>query len=173
MITTKPPFLKSRGAIIILCIIGVALLSGCAGVQASDIKLVKLTIAASVNWDNDPEADGVQFRIRPQDVDGLLVPDSCVINARLWAQLDEDGKEKGELIQEWNKIQVSRKDYIEHVGARVRLEYTAYVPVPKDNGILWIEVITSDGRSFPFEEANVRLGYYNLPDIKRDIGCCP
>ena len=157
----------------ILCITGIAAVSGCTDAQAADINLVKLTISASVNWDKDPEADGVQFIIRPQDDSGLLIKDKCIINSRVWLQQDEEGKEKGKLIDEWHQFQVTRKDYDEYVGARIRLEYHGYVPLPPENGILWIEVITSDGRSFSFQEANVRLGYYNLPDIKRDIGCCP
>ena len=97
-----------------------------------DISIVKVSISASVNWDKDYEADGVQFVIRPQDADGFLIKDKCSINARLWLQNDVDGKEKGQLIQEWSQIKVSSGDYPDHVGARVRLEYKDYVSLSQE-----------------------------------------
>ena len=160
--------------IVLLPIMGmIVLFTGCIDSNEDNIADVKLIISASVNWDDDPEADGIQFIISPIDKDGFLIKDKCVINAKLWSEQDKDSLNKGTLIQVWEGIHVIPKDYTKELGARVSLEYNNYKPLPHENGMLQVEVTISDGRRFTFPETNVRMGYFNWAEVQRQAGCCP
>lgn len=174
--TTKIQQLEKGPAVLLEVIVAlVVILSGvvflgCNSIQAtSKIHKVKLLISASVNWDEDAESDGVQFLLVPEDSDGWPVRDELNISATLWAQPDVFKKEKGKLLQEWKDIRITKRTYERYGEARVRLEYSGYVPQPNEYGILQITAQTADGRVFSFEEA-IKLGYSsNSPGPP---GCC-
>ena len=160
---------------VLACFAMVVLACSCAG-ALTDIEAVGFIVSGAVNWDDDPEPDGIQFVIRPQDVEGFMVKAEGSLNTKLWSQPDDFKEEKGELIQEWNDIHVKKKDYTEDLIARIRLEYDDYAPVPGERGILEVTLTIPDGRSFTFEESNMSLnprqgiqgtGEQLLP------GCCP
>lgn len=156
----------------LVCFAVAVVAPGCAHTPV-DIKAVGFIVSGAVNWDNDPEPDGVQFVIRPQDVDGFMVKAEGNLNARLWSQPDASKEEKGELIQEWSDIYVTKKDYTEDLLARIRLEYNDYTPVLGERGILEVMLTVPDGRSFTSEESNISL---NPPQGIREQpppGCCP
>lgn len=160
---------------VVACFAAAVLACSCAGTP-EDIEAVGLIVSGAVNWDDDPEPDGVQFVIRPQDVEGFMVKAEGSLNAKLWSQPDDFKEEKGKLIQEWSDIHVTKKDYTEDLIARIRLEYNDYAPVPGERGILHVTLTMPHGRSFTFEESNMslnprqgiqRTGEQLLP------GCCP
>jgi len=137
--------------------------------QTSGIHKVRLLISASVNWDEDVEADGVQFLLIPEDSDGWPVRGELTVNASLWSQPDIFKRGKGKLIQEWKDIRITKRTYEGYGEARVRLEYSGYVPQPNEYGILEIKVQTADGRVFSFEES-IKLGYSSTE--QESPGCC-
>jgi len=138
----------------------------------TDIKSVDLIVSAATNWDDDPEPDGVQLIVRPQDDTGLVLRAEGSLNARLWSQPDASKEKKGKLIQEWSDIYVTKKDYTEDLLARIRLEYNDYTPVLGERGILEVTLTLPDGRSFTSEESNISL---NPPQGRGACppGCCP
>ena len=139
-----------------------------------DVTAIGFIVAASVNWDDDPEPNGVAFAVRPQDADGFMVKAEGNLNARLWAQPDRGADKKGELIQEWNDIHVTRRDYgKKDLAARIRLEYADYKPALGEWGILEVIFTLPSGKSFTFSESKISL---NPPQGWRDQlapGCCP
>ena len=158
---------------VLACSAMVVLACSCAGTPA-DIEAVGFIVSGAVNWDDDPEPDGIQFVIRPQDVEGFMVKAEGSLNTKLWSQPDDFKEEKGELIQEWNDIHVTKKDYTEDLIARIRLEYDDYAPVPGERGILEVTLTIPDGRSFTFEESNI--GLRPSPGVTREqqpSDCCP
>ena len=166
---------RSIALLTLVCVAGTIVAPGCAHNSVmTDIKSVDLIVSAVVNWDADPEPDGIQFIMRPQDDTGLVVRAEGILNAKLWSQPYTSRDKKSKLIEEWSNIQVTKKDYTEELGVRVHLEYSDYVPHPCENGILEVTLVTLDGKSFWFEEANIMLGYSN----KKSGGtppsaCCP
>jgi hypothetical protein len=156
-----------------------ATFSACVGGRTENITSVKFSVSASVEWDNDFQGDGVQFTLRPLDDTGFLVRDNLLINAKLWKQQGDNNTDNLTLIQEWEGISVTKKDFDQY-GAGVRLEFTNYVPSQQDSGILAVEAFAPDGRKFSFQESNVRLGYYNILNIGTTCNptagsssCCP
>jgi len=139
------------------------------GKSEAKIHTVKLLVSAAVNWDEDMEADGIQLLLIPEDTDGWPVRGDMIVAASLWSQPDIYKIERGDLIQEWQDISVTKHTYERYGEARIRLEYTSYVPEPDEYGILEITVQTEDGRFFPFEEV-LRLGY--SPNEQGASGCC-
>jgi hypothetical protein len=78
-------------------------------------------------------------------------------------------KEKGKLIQEWKDIRITKRTYERYGEARVRLEYSGYVPQSNEYGILQITAQTADGKGFSFEEAT-KLGYSS--NGQEPASCC-
>ena len=105
----------------------------------------------------------------------LVVKAEGSLNATLWLQPDASKEERGQLIQKWSDIHVTKKYYTEELGLRVRLEYSGYTPHPREHGILEVTLIMPDGKSFSFEEANVRLGISLREEIRGQPPpvCCP
>ncbi|MBM3118511.1 MAG: hypothetical protein FJ006_03000 [Chloroflexi bacterium] len=125
---------------------------------APDVTAIGFIVSASVNWDDDPEPDGVAFALRPQDADGFMVKAEGNLSARLWSQPDRFVENKGELIQEWNDIRVTRRDYDKRdLAARIRLEYADYKPAPSECGILEVTFTLPGGKSFTFSESKISL----------------
>jgi len=139
----------------------------------TDIKSVDLIVSAATNWDDDPEPDGIQFVVRPQDADGFMVKAEGSLSARLWSQPDASKEEKGKLIQKWSDIHVTKKAYTEDLIARIRLEYNDYTPVLCERGILEVTLTLPDGRSFTFEESNISLNPLQGIREQPPPGCCP
>jgi len=139
-----------------------------------DVTAIGFILSASVNWDDDLEPDGVAFALRPQDADGFMVKAEGNLNAKLWLQPDRFVEKKGELIQEWNGIHVTRRDYSKRdLAARIRLDYADYKPAPGERGILEVILTLPWGKSFTFSESNISL---NPPQGMREQlvpGCCP
>jgi len=139
-----------------------------------DVTAIGFIVSASVNWDDDPAPDGVAFALRPQDADGFMVKAEGNLSAKLWSQPDRFAEKKGELIQEWNGIHVTRRDYDKRdLAARIRLEYADYEPAPGECGILEVIFTLPSGKSFTFSESNISL---NPPQGMREQvapGCCP
>ena len=163
---------KGLGILMVACFAAAAVGSSCAHTPV-DIEALGIIISASVNWDDDPEPDGIQFAMRPQDADGFMVKAEGITNAKLWSQPDFSTAEKGRLIQEWNRP-ITKKDYTKDLIARIRLEYDGYIPRPGESGILELMFTTPDGKSFSFEETNIRLAYYSHELREQPPqGCCP
>jgi hypothetical protein len=141
---------------------------------APDVTAIGFIVSASVNWDDDPDPDGVAFALRPQDADGFMVKAEGNLSARLWLQPDHFAEKKGELIQEWNGIHVTRRDYSKKdLTARIRLEYADYKPALGESGILEVIFALPEGKNFTFSESNISL---NPPQGMREQlapGCCP
>ena len=157
---------------VLACFVVSVLACSCTGTP-TDIETVDLIVSGAVNWDDDPEPDGIQFIIRPQDANGFMVKAECSLNAKLWSWPDNFKEGKGKLIEEWSDIHVTKKDYTEDLIARVRLEYNDYTPVPGERGILEVTLTMPDGRSFTSEEGSISL---NPPrGIRQQLppGCCP
>ena len=151
----------------------------CYGAATENITSVKFSVSASVDWDNDCQGDGVQFTLRPLDDTGFLVRGNLLVNAKLWKQQGDNDSDNMTLIQEWEGIRVTKKDFDDY-GAGIRLEFTNFVPSPPDNGILAVDAYSPDGRKFSFQESNVLLGYYNIRNINTTCNptsgsssCCP
>ena len=139
-----------------------------------DVTAIGFILSASVNWDDDPAPDGVAFALRPQDADGFMVKAEGNLSAKLWSQPDRFAEKKGELIQEWNGIHVTRRDYDKRdLAARIRLEYADYKPTRGEGGILEVIFTLPEGESFTFSESNISL---NPPQGMREQlapRCCP
>lgn len=165
-------------AVAVICTTISVTFFACDGAKTENITSVKYSISASVDWDKDQAADGVQFRIRPLDDYGLLVKDNMVVNAKIWKLLDENNSDNITLLQEWDGINITKKDFDQY-GAVVRLEFTNYVPLAPDKGKLWVEAFVPDGRNFSFQESNILLGYYNILNTtvcnpsSGSSSCCP
>ena len=154
-------------------ILSSAVFSSCNSNQTTTkIHAVKMLLSASVNWDEDSEPDGVQFLLIPTDVDGWPVRGDMIVGASLWSQPSVFKREKGELIQEWKDLRITKRTYERYGEARIRLEYSGYVPQPSEYGILEVKVQTTDGRFFSFEEA-LRLGHsWTEINTQSPSGCC-
>jgi len=156
----------------LVCLIVAVVAPGCAHTPV-DIEAVGFIVSGAVNWDNDPEPDGIQFVVRLQDADGFMVKAEGSLSARLWSQPDVLKEEKGKLIQEWSDIHVTKKDYTEDLLARIRLGYNDYTPVLGERGILEVTLTLPDGRSFTVEESNISLNPLQGIREQPPPGCCP
>ena len=86
----------------------------------------------------------------PKDDIGLLVKAEGSLSAKLWLQPYFDVVEKNKLVQEWSDIRVTEKDYAEFLGARIGLEYDAFMPAGREEnqrGILEVTFMMSGGKS--------------------------
>ena len=102
------------------------------------------------NTDADPKADELQVNIQPYGINDTPIDAEGVVSAKLWLAtgLFKDVNKKGELLQEWYGIHISKDDY-DSLGAIVRLEYhNGYVPEEGDSGILEVTFTTPDQKSF-------------------------
>jgi len=164
---------KSSIAVLASSVILAILCCSCVSTP-TEVTAIGFIILASVNWDDDPDPDGVAFALRPQDADGFMVKAEGNLSARLWLQPDHFAEKKGELIQEWNGIHVTRRDYSKKdLTARIRLEYADYKPALGESGILEVIFALPEGKNFTFSESNISL---NPPQGMREQlapGCCP
>jgi hypothetical protein len=109
------------------------------------------------NWDADPEADGLEVNIIPKDAQDKEVKAPGTVSAKLWLQKSILEPEKGELIQTWTDIPVSKEDYGFIGGAILRLEYHAFTPTGDQWGILEVTFTNPDG-TFAAREKDIHLG---------------
>lgn len=98
------------------------------------------------SWDYDPEVDGMDFVIRPEDAGGKMVRTPGLVTAKLWFEKEEGVK--GDFIQEWTDIEVTEDDYAFPMGVTIRLEYQEFQPPPRQYGIIEVTFVTPDGKSF-------------------------
>jgi len=111
------------------------------------------------NWDADPDIDGIKFDLTPKDAEDRMVETPGVISAKLWLEQSFlEGGGKGDLIQEWSNIQVTKDDYGWLLGATIRLEYEVFQPQEMQFGILEVTLVTPDGKSFTARATDVLLG---------------
>lgn len=164
---------KSSTAVLASSVIMAVL--GCSCVSTPpDVTAIGFIILASVNWDDDPDPDGVAFALRPQGADGFMVEAEGNLSAKLWSQPDRFAEKKGEPIQEWNDIYVKRRDYSKKdLVARIRLDYADYKPTPGERGILEVIFTLPGGESFTFTESNISLNPPQGMSEQLAPGCCP
>lgn len=142
-----------------IVLVGVILLSGCTGkpsysdtgngtanspseaaapaaqekptVKVLPVATLDLWMATMENWDEDPEADGIEATIAPRDKDDKMQYAEGVVNAKVYTRSLNTSTykyEKGELVKEWSNVPIT-KDQYGFLGAPVRLEFdSAYTP---------------------------------------------
>lgn len=112
----------------------------------------------SKNWDADPEVDGIEFDLTPKDAEDKMVETLGVVSAKLWLEKSFlEGGGKGDLVQEWSNIQVTKNDYDWVWGVTIRLEYKGFEPEEMQFGIFEVTLVTPDGKSFTARESSVML----------------
>jgi hypothetical protein len=109
------------------------------------------------NWDADPEVDGIKFNLTPKDIKDRMVETPGVVSAKLWLELSFPETGKGDLVQEWSDIQVTKGDYDWLTGVTIRLEYRAFQPKQYQFGILEVTLQTPDGKKFTARASSVML----------------
>jgi hypothetical protein len=110
------------------------------------------------SWDADPEVDGIEFDLTPKDIEDKMVETPGVVSAQLWLERPFPETGKGDLVQEWSNIQITKDDYDWLMGVTVRLEYKGFEPEEMQFGILEVTLVTPDGKSFTARENTVLLG---------------
>jgi hypothetical protein len=120
------------------------------------LDLFPFTMAES--WDADPEIDGLEVEIYPKDAEDDRVRAEGTVSAELWLQKSLFESEKGDLVQTWSGISITEDDYGFIGGAKVRLEYSGFMPTEDQWGILEVTFTTLDGKSFTAREKDVHLG---------------
>ncbi len=105
------------------------------------------------NTDADPKADELRVAIQPYGINDTPIDAEGVVSAKLWLAtgLFKDVNKKGQLLQEWYGIHISKDDYGSQ-GALLRLEYNEYVPEEGDYGILEVTFTTPDQKSFTAQD---------------------
>ncbi len=98
------------------------------------------------------------MNIWPKNVEDHTVEAAGTVSAKLWLQKSFFESEKGELIQTWSNIPVSKDDYGFLGGAVIRLEYSGFIPMEHQYGILEVTLTTTDGKSFTTREKGIHLG---------------
>ncbi len=124
-------------------------------------KVVTIDIGWPVaeNWDADPDIDGIELYLRPEDAQGKMVETASVVSAKLWLERSIiEGGGKGSLIQEWSGIQLTKEDYDWLYGATIHLEYKGFRPASIQFGILEVTFVTPDGKSFGARANYIVLG---------------
>ncbi|MBR9682554.1 MAG: hypothetical protein GOV02_02675 [Candidatus Aenigmarchaeota archaeon] len=119
-------------------------------VQETTVQTLELFLAMGKSWDADADPDGIEVTIMPKDRDDDLVKTAGTLSAKLYYREydDEFNAVKGDFIEEWTNIQVTKSDY-GFMGAEIRLEYkSGFVPKGSDYGWLDVTLITPDGKSF-------------------------
>lgn len=111
------------------------------------------------SWDADPELDGIEIQLTPKDAEDRTVETEGVVSARLWLERSfMEGGGKGDLVQEWSGIQVTKDDYDWLMGATIRFEYKGFQPKRMQLGILEVTLVTPDGKSFTARWSSLFLG---------------
>ena len=166
-------YLRTVVNILPLLAISSALLCSCASIPA-EVTEIGFVVSALTNWDDDPEPDGVAFALRPQDAEGFMVAAEGSLSAKLWSQPDVFTENKGALIQEWNGMQVIKRDYDKKdLAARISLEYADYVPASGEYGILEVVFALPQGKSFTFAQSNISLNPRQGLTQQLVPRCCP
>ncbi len=100
-------------------------------VKMLPVVMLDLWTASMKNWDEDPEADGIEATIAPRDKDDKMQYAVGVVNAKAYERNLNTSTykyEKGELVKEWSNISIT-KDQYGFLGAPVRLEFDpSYAP---------------------------------------------
>jgi hypothetical protein len=123
------------------------------------ILAVEIGQAMGLNWDSDPDPDGIECYLAPRDLQGELIAAPGTASAQLWLSLSVvESSRKGDLVQEWSGIKVKAGDYDPTSGALIRLEYRNFTPDMIAYGILEVTLETADGKKFTAREDSVILG---------------
>lgn len=124
----------------------------------AEVQTIDLGWPTPENWDADAETDGIEFNISPKDSKGDTVVTDGTINAKLYENVGFAADQKGDLIQEWNNIKVS-KDNFSFMGAKVRLEYKSGFKTTEPYAQGWLDItfVTPGGKEFNATQKNVFL----------------
>ena len=89
---------------------------------------------------------GLEIMLIPRDSKGFVVEAEGTLNAKLWLQYGS-GSEPilGDLICEWNNLQISKDDYTRFLGANIELIYTEVLDLWNAVGFLEVTFISPDG----------------------------
>lgn len=122
------------------------------------------------NWDADAEIDGLEFTLRPRDLNDNMIPTDGTVKAKMWEYrcVDRDiifedvycKKEdcgNNEPTENWS-IGI-KKDGFGYSGTKIRLEYKEYNITDDEykKGCLEIVLVTPDGKEFTVKKDTVFL----------------
>lgn len=119
-----------------------------------EVATLDVWLAKMDNWDADPDADGIEIQIQPRDSNDKPQYVAGVANARAYTRNLNTSTfkyEKGELVKEWNNIQIdSEYDFL---GKKIRLEFDeGYVT---DAGLYLEFDFIYDGKTYSVVEDSV------------------
>ena len=151
-----------------ILVIGILLLSACGApitappaeappAPTKAVTTIDIGWPMAENWDADPEVDGIEFDLTPKDAEDKMVETPGVVSAKLWLERPFPETGKGDLVQEWSNIQVTKDDYDWLMGVTIRLEYKGFEPKEMQFGILEVTLVTPDGKSFTARASSVML----------------
>jgi len=143
---------------VLTAILILSLAIACAPPAPTEVVTIDIGWPMAENWDADPEVDGIEFDLTPKNAEDRMVETPGVVNAKLWLQAQYPATGKGNLVQEWSDIQVTKDDYDWLMGVTVRLEYKGFQPEKMQFGILEVTFITPDSKSFTARASTVMLG---------------
>lgn len=127
--------------------------------EPTKVQAINLFLAKGENWDADSDNDGVEVTLSPRDRDDKQVKTDGTVSAKLWySEYDASyNRVKGEFIQEWINIPVSKDSY-GFLGTKVRLEFNNFTAKSSDYGYLEVTLTTPDGKTFTAKQDIVGLG---------------
>lgn len=145
-------------AILLFALIGLIVLSGCTSkepvtagsdgfTETPEVEAEVTTIAigwgGGKNWDADAEDDGIEFRFEPKDSKDDIVKASGALTVKIYESNFESTfsfeKVRGDLIQQWDKIPISKYDFDSYSRLLVRLPYPANFD-QKEYDRVWMEI---------------------------------
>jgi hypothetical protein len=101
---------------------------------------------------------GIQIVLRPLNQKGLLVDAEGTISATLWSQSSLTNEKKVNILQIWDDITITKKDYTKFLGARVYFPYSNYQPNRGEYATLVVTLTTISGKSITHELAGIEPG---------------
>jgi len=151
--------------LLLIAVLICGLIFGCATPTSSSItQVLTIDIGSPVakNWHGDPAVDGIEFYLSPRDLQNKMVQTPGTVSAQLWLTEElltgaptYEGK-KGDLVQDWSGIKITKGDYDTSSGARIRLEYVNFQPTFLEYGILEVTLETPDAKKFTAKATSVK-----------------
>jgi hypothetical protein len=126
--------------------------------SSTQVLVIDIGSPAAKNWKGDQQTDGVEFYLTPKDLQNKMVQTPGTVSAQLWlAESFLQSEHKGDLVQQWSGIKITKSDYDTSTGARIRLEYGNFQPVELQYGILEVTLETPDAKKFTATATSVKL----------------